>query len=36
MKDKSWSENLTEDQNNICYEIQFALIRAIINPHIVS
>lgn len=25
------SPNLTEEQNNICYEIQFALIRAIIN-----
>lgn len=28
---ESWSEKLTEEQNNLCYEIQFSLIRAIIN-----
>ena len=25
------SENLTDEQNDICFEIQFALIRAIVN-----
>ena len=31
MKDKVYSENLTEEQNDLCYEIQFALVRSIIN-----
>ena len=31
MADKSKSPNLTDEQNDICYEIQFALIRSILN-----
>ena len=27
----SKSPNLTDEQNDLCYEIQFAIIRAIIN-----